>query len=81
MRCSKCGQLKPQLAVGMSPARNLADRLLVYEGYSPMGKPFRYTGSDLCLSCRTPKKATVTLHKDAKGEALKQWLIAENERR
>ena len=81
-RCSKCGALNPQFAAGKSPARNLADRLLIYEGYTPRGMMFTFKRDPMCLSCRTGKKAKVRVENSGlAGEALTQWLIGENERR
>ena len=82
MRCSRCGNLNPQFAVGRSPSRSLGDRLLVYEGYSPGGRQFTYKRDAMCLSCRTVKRAKVKVSDTGlAGEALKAWLVQENERR
>lgn len=79
MTCKKCGQLNPQFARGKSFPRKNGARLLIYEGYSPGGRSFEYTGSDLCLSCRTGTRSTLA-HQPV-GAQLKAWLIAENRRK
>ncbi len=78
-QCTKCGRPNPQFATGRSFLRKNNARLLPYEGYSPGGRVFTYTGSDKCLSCRVGTRSTLA-HQPV-GAQLKAWLIAENKRR
>jgi len=79
-RCPTCGRMHPVFATGLV-TRHGSDRMLVYEGYAPPGKPFRYKPSKLCMMDRLGGTRNQLGKQPVVGKQLTAWLVAENERR
>lgn len=76
-RCTECGRLNPQFAVGSMKPRKQNDRLLPYEGVCV--KAFTYERNKRCVACRLGTRSPLG-KAPGKGEALTQWLIKVNAR-